>query len=205
LQRLKDDTRNRIRAAGRAELMRAGFSGASMRAIAGQAGISVGNLYRYFPGKEALFHAVVAPAYLSLLSLVRADTRLDRKAVKDFRHVQPVADLLLSACRAYRTEVLILVDRSAGTRYENVKSVLVRHIERRLSAGLRSPHSADGDAEDSFLLHVMAATFVEGFLMILRKGRNDLFMDRALRRLLELFFKDIAARMGHPPGRRSRK
>jgi AcrR family transcriptional regulator len=205
LQRLKEDTRQRIIAAGRAELMRGCFTAASMRAIAAAAGVSVGNLYRYFPGKEALFQAVVRPAYSSLLSLVRADARLDRKAMKDFRSVQPVADLLLSACRAYRTEVLVLTDRSAGTRYENTKNVLVRHIERRLSAGLHSGRAAGGAAEDAFILHVMAATFVEGFLMVLRRGADPRFMDRALRRLLALFFEDIATRMAPEPPRGRKK
>jgi AcrR family transcriptional regulator len=205
LQRLKDETRRRIISAGRAELMRRGFAAASIRVIAGEADISVGNLYRYFAGKEALFQAVVRPAYTRLLSLVRADARLDRTAVKDFRNVQPVADLLLNACRAYRVEVLILTDRSAGTKYENAKSVLVRHIERRLRAGLRAGSTAGGGAEDSFLLHIMAATFVEGFLMVLRRGADDRFMDLALRRLLALFFKDIVARMGPELPRRRKK
>jgi AcrR family transcriptional regulator len=206
LQRLKDETRERIIAAGRAELTRRGFAAASMRAIAAAAGISSGNLYRYFAGKDALFQAVDRPAYTNLLSLVRADEGLDRRAVKDFRNVQPVADLLVNACRAYRVEVLILTDRSAGTRYENAKSVLVRHIERRLTAGLRpGPPGAGGRAEDSFILHVMAATFVEGFLMILRRGPDERFMDLAVRRLLALFFKDIVARMGPDLLRRRKK
>jgi len=195
LQRLKDDTRERILAAGRAELMRRGFAAASMRAIAAAAGVSAGNLYRYFAGKEALFEAVVRPAYTRLLSLVRADARLDRRAVKDFRNVQPVADLLLEACSAWRVEMLILTDRSAGTRYENVAGVLVRHIERRLSAGVRAGGPAGAARESSFILHVMAATFVEGFLMILRENPDERFMDLAVRRLLALFFKDIVARM----------
>jgi AcrR family transcriptional regulator len=205
LQRLKDDTRDRIVAAGRDELMRRGFAAASMRAIAAAAGVSVGNLYRYFPGKAALFEAVVRPAYTRLLSLVRADARLDRRAVKDFRNVQPVADLLLEACREYRVEMLILTDRSAGTRYENVARLLVRNIERRLSAGLRSGRAAGAARESTFILHVMAATFVEGFLMILRKGPDDRFMDLAVRRLLALFFRDIVARMGPALPQRRRK
>jgi AcrR family transcriptional regulator len=205
LQRLKDDTRARIVAAGRNELARRGFAAASMRAIAAEAGISAGNLYRYFAGKEALFEAVVRPAYSRLLSLVRADARMDRAAVKDFRTVQPVADLLLNACRVYRAEMLILTDCSAGTKYENVTSVLVRHIERRLVAGLRAGSAAGGGPEDSFILHVMAATFVEGFLMILRRGRDELFMDFAVRRLLALFFKDIVARMKPELPRRRKK
>jgi len=175
-----------------------------MRRIARAAGVSVGNLYRYFAGKEALFQAVVRPAHASLLSLVRADTRLDRKAVRDFRIIEPVAELLLRACHAWRIEVLILLDRSAGTRYENFKGVLVRHIERRLSTGLRGARGGAAGAPDAFILHVMASTFLEGFLMVLRRGADERFMEAAVRRLLALFFKNIVARMG-PESPRGRK
>jgi AcrR family transcriptional regulator len=196
MQRLKEGTREGIIAAGRDQFMRKGFAAASMREIAQGAGIAVGNLYRYFTGKEALFDAVVRPAYRGLLSLVRADRQLDREALRDFRAVEPVIELLLTACREYRAEVLILVDQSAGTRYGSTKEVLVGAIERRLSAGLLPGRTVRGRAEDSLILHVMAATFVEGFLMILRKtGRRAANRDGAVRRLLSLFFKDISTRM----------
>ena len=63
MQRLKEGTRERIVAAGRDEFMRKGFAAASMREIAQRAALAVGNLYRYFAGKEALFEAVVRPAH----------------------------------------------------------------------------------------------------------------------------------------------
>jgi AcrR family transcriptional regulator len=196
MQKLKDETREKIIAAGRDQFMRRGFAAASMREIARSSGIAVGNLYRYFTGKEALFEAVVQPAYRSLLSLVRSDRQLDREALRDFRSVQPVTDLLLRACQEYRTEVLILADQSAGTRYGGTRGVLVRAIERRLSTGLRLGRKGHGRAEDFLILHVLAATFVEGFLMILRKKEpRAARLDGAVRRLLALFFKDIAARM----------
>jgi len=196
MQHLKEQVRGKIIEAGRAEFMAKGFSGASMREIAERAGVVAGNVYRYFPGKDALFEAIVGPAHKSLLSLVKANSRVDRNAVNDFRAIEPTVELLLEACHTYRAELSLLADGSAGTRYANTREELVAHIERRLALGLLSRGNGGKKGEDSFILHVMAATFIDGFLMILREqGLDSRVRDRSVRRLLALFFKDLKARL----------
>src|ERR1700742_1310406 len=51
---LHHDRRDEILAAAARCFVRAGFHGASMQDIRAEAGMSPGNLYRYFPSKEAL-------------------------------------------------------------------------------------------------------------------------------------------------------
>ncbi len=52
-------TRKRILLSGKAEFLLRGFEGASLRTIAGNAGVTTGAIYQYFPNKEALFDALV--------------------------------------------------------------------------------------------------------------------------------------------------
>src|SRR5215468_881943 len=52
--RLQSDRRAEILAAAQRCFVRSGFHGASMQEICAEAGMSPGNLYRYFPSKEAL-------------------------------------------------------------------------------------------------------------------------------------------------------
>jgi AcrR family transcriptional regulator len=47
-----------IKAAAEKVFAERGFTGATMQEIAAEAGISAGAIYRYFPGKEALIHAL---------------------------------------------------------------------------------------------------------------------------------------------------
>lgn len=61
MQKLKDNVRNDILAAAAAEFNQRGFEKASMREIAANAGITPGNIYRYFKNKETLQEAVVLP------------------------------------------------------------------------------------------------------------------------------------------------
>jgi AcrR family transcriptional regulator len=53
-EQLRYDRRDEILAAAQRCFVRSGFHGASMQDICAEAGMSPGNLYRYFPSKEAL-------------------------------------------------------------------------------------------------------------------------------------------------------
>jgi TetR/AcrR family transcriptional regulator, repressor for uid operon len=55
---LQSDRRDEILAAAQRCFVRAGFHGASMQEICTEAGMSPGNLYRYFPSKEALIAGI---------------------------------------------------------------------------------------------------------------------------------------------------
>ena len=61
MQYLKTDVRNRILEAAEKEFQVNGYLNSSIRIIAENAGISLGNVYRYFSNKEALFSAVLNP------------------------------------------------------------------------------------------------------------------------------------------------
>jgi len=55
---LQSDRRDAILAAAQRCFVRSGFHGASMQEICAEAGMSPGNLYRYFPSKEALIAGI---------------------------------------------------------------------------------------------------------------------------------------------------
>ena len=55
---LQADRRAEILAAAQRCFVRSGFHGASMQEICAEAGMSPGNLYRYFPSKEALMSGI---------------------------------------------------------------------------------------------------------------------------------------------------
>jgi TetR/AcrR family transcriptional repressor of uid operon len=58
VDRAKPDRRADILAAAERCFVRSGFHGASMQDICNEAGMSAGNLYRYFPSKEALIAGI---------------------------------------------------------------------------------------------------------------------------------------------------
>jgi AcrR family transcriptional regulator len=62
-----------LKSAG-AEFLRYGYDGASLRKIAAAAGLTTGALYRHYADKEALYRALVEPAYHEILASLREET-----------------------------------------------------------------------------------------------------------------------------------
>lgn len=58
----KTDSHNRIIEAAKKEFMEYGYSEASLRRIAAEAGIQVSGLYKHFKSKEEMFESLVGPA-----------------------------------------------------------------------------------------------------------------------------------------------
>lgn len=73
-QTLKAPVRERILEAATALLYQKGPDGATMREIAKAAGVTPGNLYRYYPGKEQLLAAITQPVLEGLDALVQRHT-----------------------------------------------------------------------------------------------------------------------------------
>jgi AcrR family transcriptional regulator len=67
MARTRSDIAPRIVDAARARFLREGVDGASLRAIASDAGTSIGMIYYYFKTKDDLFFAVVEATYARLL------------------------------------------------------------------------------------------------------------------------------------------
>jgi AcrR family transcriptional regulator len=65
--RTRSDIEPRILDAARSRFLREGVDGASLRAIAADAGTSIGMVYYYFKTKDELFLAVVEATYVKLL------------------------------------------------------------------------------------------------------------------------------------------
>jgi AcrR family transcriptional regulator len=72
MPRPRSDIAPRILAAARGRFLAEGVDGAALRAIAEDAGTSIGMIYYYFPTKDDLFLAVVEEVYLGLLADLEA-------------------------------------------------------------------------------------------------------------------------------------
>ena len=70
-QTLKDDVREKIIESAKEEFLKYGYEDSSMRRIASNSDMTVGNLYRYFQNKEALNVEIVGPTYTLINNLVK--------------------------------------------------------------------------------------------------------------------------------------
>lgn len=175
MQVLKDEIRNSIVQEAKETFLKLGFEKTSMKDIAGKVGVAVGNLYRYYPNKEALFEAVVTPAYDKLIRLIRDNEQTQRAGLS---MLEQLAELLSEILHEHRDSFLILLGGSAGTKYERAKDhfyeTLAAHVCTHIADFNRS-HSNDRPMSME-IARPIAVAFLEGYFEIVRlySDRNQI-------------------------------
>jgi len=113
------------------ELSAAGLDGATLAGIARRAGTSVGNVYKYFPDKEALFRAAVPPELVArLLRLLRRRVA-SLGGARDVTRLGPghpyheASEALVTLAATHRAELLFLLRHGARTEHASFADELV--------------------------------------------------------------------------------
>ena len=115
----------RLLASAKAEFMKHGYLKAELKTICESAEITTGAVYKGYKGKEDLFNAVVEDIAAELNNFVENRSDLDFTVLSDdeiydswvmsYEAMTPLFKLLYSN----RDTVSLLIDKAAGTRYEN--------------------------------------------------------------------------------------
>ncbi|NLA78097.1 MAG: TetR/AcrR family transcriptional regulator [Erysipelothrix sp.] len=113
----KPNVRAAIIAAAKQEFIKNGIEAASMRVIAKNANITVGNIYRYFTNKEALADEIMMPTLARLnevLSLVEEpigdDYDLEKAISFIDRKVKQLSEGILTVFKHHKEESLIVLN-----------------------------------------------------------------------------------------------
>lgn len=108
------------------EFLKKGYQNASLRTIAKNSGTTIGNLYHYFENKEALFGELVGREYEMFLYLLNHHTDMsipsDITETSDIRVWRAfLLKWLESMMPAYTNRFYILLEKSAGSSYQDTK------------------------------------------------------------------------------------
>lgn len=188
MQYLKEEIKNKIIAAALKEFNEKGFSGASMRAIANNAGVAIGNVYRYFENKDELFNQIMEPAFKEFTALI-FDERYAYDLSGNLQSIaEDIVDKIMEVYRRCGTELLILLDKSSGSKFQNIKEDLIILIDKRIKKEIL-PQLLDKGIriEDDFIFYVAATTVVEGIFTILKKYTDEAGIKRIMSQLLMLY------------------
>ena len=151
MQVLKDDVRLEILKQARREFMIKGFRQASLRAIAGSAGMTVGNIYRYFKSKDELFRELLAPIIGNLemmklgLHLHHEKTPKGSKAESD-EH-EAMISTVYGFIMKYRKDLKLLLTGAGGSSLEDFKEELIRWYDEIYWQSLQEVWSAMGSGK----------------------------------------------------------
>lgn len=191
MQYLKKEIRERILTAAVEEFKTHGYSGASIRNIANNAEISLGNVYRYFTNKEALYFAVINPFMESIKQYIEKDFSFQGKTMRE------VADTLLAFLVQYSDEILII--RKGNTIHQEsfikymVKVIAVKLKELidvsfpEIGKKISNPDFSDAVAEG----------FLTSLFDVLQKGDECEMKERYARELVTFYFGHLIDRFNH--------
>lgn len=191
MQYKKKDINDRILEAGRNEYAEKGFRAGNISIIAENAGVPVGNLYRYFDGKTGLLDAIVKPAYTQLPDLLKELQRVQVLDAATLGQIMPVLmEKLLDFFDKYGKEIVILADKCQGTRYEDFASDLVRQVSDIVAQKLYPQPSGN----ELKMATYIAKAFLNSLFDLLREGFSRTEMQTMTEKLIKFYFYEVDKR-----------
>ena len=164
----KDEIRGRILLSATEEFYLHGYKNASMRAIAENADITIGNIYSYFKSKEALFGCALEGTLSRLEVLISTIYKHeDQKSVS----LSEAADLICSIFEENKKTFMIIISGSEGTAYHKIRGQIAEWIQTRLSADFLPYISEEGGSDE--LAQGLSSAIMEGIVSIMRSCFED--------------------------------
>ncbi len=194
MQVLKEEVKANIYKAAVECFKESGYEKASMREIAKRAGISPGNLYRYYPNKEALYDTIVGPVVEALKKgppKNHEDMRplfLDVSFIEQAETIQRVIETKFK----HHDAMFILFLRNKGTKYEGIKKIFAETFAEQSSKFLKKEFGDNAVIQtDELYFKASAFGFVEGLMTILEQAEDEKEFIRNMIMYVELNFRTI--------------
>jgi AcrR family transcriptional regulator len=188
MQVLKETVKKAILNGAIVEFFEHGYQNANMRRIADCAGITVGNIYRYFENKKALFNDVLLPAQKAIDDLGSFDQKLHITHIETQKEATQIVTYVMNVVRPYTKEIFIMIFNSDGTHYHEVKSQLESLVVARIK------EYYPGLFQEYFL-KVVASSFIQALFVVFKDNVNDVKkIQEMIVQLIVFYFRDIQNR-----------
>lgn len=197
MQVKKESVYNNIYNSALDEFWTNGYDKATMRNIAKNANITLGNIYRYFPNKSSLFEEIVGDTYENFLSFVD-----DHKAIIIGMNAEERAPYTANMLNNYlaldRKKVSILLHGSKGTKFEDFEKKNVEFLAEMSNDIANAMEEEEGIVIVDPEIHYFIAETIFGSI----KTMTSLFSDeKKIKAYIEKFthgqFVDMIRRLGY--------
>lgn len=172
---ISESTESKILQSAKVEFLEKGFTSASLRTIAANAGLTTGAMYRHFKDKDALFCALVNDAIEATLKLVKAGDVEHHKNLED-----PMGGAHAEDEKAYsqafveymlknRDAFVLLLTKSAGSTHEHfleeIADIYTENVLGTISWMKQKFHVTK--PIDDMSIHVLASATVNAFAEVI--------------------------------------
>lgn len=189
MQYQKEEVKKRILDVAFTEFEKEGYYKANILRIATRSKVPIGNLYRYFNGKNALFEALVGEAVAVIPQFVHSSYEQNAEGIEGEGQSERIRNGILTIFGRYGREFLLLLGRSQGSKYAEFGNVLCKQI-----CDLWKQAFSRGGEDDDLMIEILAEGFINGSLKIFRtaaEGDRGALIDR----LMKFYFQNIKDRL----------
>lgn len=159
------------------------FKSATMREIANRAEIPVGLIYTYYKNKEELFEDVVKPV-LHYVTHGLAATSL----IADKNEKRSKEQMLLLKLFHWRREMVLIIDKSAGSQYEGTKDRLISELEVHILKDVKQ----DYPDYDEMYAKLLAVCTMESILILARQYKDRQWLEKMVAFISDVLFLKAA-------------
>jgi len=201
MQVLKEEMRQKIKKAARNEFEQNGYQKSSMRSIALSAGVTVGNLYRYFKNKDDLFQVIIQPAFEEIYKFIDEFARFKDTILTEGGHkgdfIKTFKESLIRIYLQHRSELVILLNGSKGSQMEHAREQIISLIAWRIKEeAFPKMKEKIIIPEDDFLAEVLATSFIEGISLVLNKYKDKGKTKELFTQFTHLYFRGLFSELG---------
>lgn len=187
MQVLKESVRENILSAALEEFYDKGFLRASMRDISKRARVAPSNMYNYFENKERLFSAIAEPATGRTTDIMSDALNQSEASGGEFlEYADKLAARLRQLSEQERKSIIILMEQSEGTAFENTRGQFAGLLERHFAEEL----GADAGA---YALRLIAFNFISSILDIIKQNKDRKWLQENLRLYIKYHLSGILA------------
>ena len=131
---INNESREKLIECAKKDFIEKGFTNASLRSICSQAGLTTGAVYFLFKDKNGLLEAVVSDALNELMALLHTHIEQENKGdISDFSYVagghDSFAKQLVDLLYSHYDEMMILLEKSQGSQFENITDRMVEMLD----------------------------------------------------------------------------
>ena len=167
------ENRQKLIECAKKEFSEKGFSKASLRKISADAGLTTGAIYFFFKDKDGLFGAIVDEPLNKLMQIVMEHYNSEQE--EDFSVYEQAdgdhdefAEQLIAAMYENRDALLLLLEKSAGSRYEGTVDRIIDLTDKTYSKLARNyAASCPGKKVDEYMQHWFSHIQINAFVHLI--------------------------------------
>lgn len=191
MQYLKKEIKDRILTAAVDEFKEHGFANASIRNIANNAEISLGNIYRYFANKEDLYLAVINPFMESVKQSVEQEFVFKDKSMKE------MSVIFVRFLMQYSDELLI-IRKGNSVHYDTFVNYITEVLSNKIKEMMEGSFpEIDEKIKNPEFYNAIAEGFLNSLFKILRNEDSPEVQERNARELITFYFGHMKDRFYH--------